>query len=161
MPGPLAPFQVIRAAVARGARLGLRPSSVSRAIQRAGFSTRGLNVLGQARQAIGNAAARIGLQGLRGNAVPRPGQGMGTTTLQHLARYQYRGTVTYRLPDGSTTTAERSILTNSRLTVAEARRQLLSHAQDALARGHVSASTPAPIGEATAAELTEALENRI
>ena len=154
MPLPLAPLNLVRAAVARGARLGHQPASVARAIQRAGFSTRGLEVRSQVRGAIeARSQARL-LEGAHGNLIPRLGRGASEATSAQTARYRAVADVATRLSTGERSTTRVSVLSDQPLTVAQYRRAAVQQVQQTALAGLRTSSAPVPVDRVLGAEIT-------
>ena len=162
MPLIAAPTAIVRAAIDRAVKLNLTVGAVTRALNRAGYSVRGIGVPARVRTGVARQTQREVIEGLHGNAKPSLGRGMTARPIQALTRYSYVGQIVYRLPDGSRTTKVQTVLSNERLTKAGAGRLLLSQAEQMRALGRQTRSGVAEINAVPeSATLTEAFANQI
>lgn len=151
---PLAPLNLVRAAVARGAALGHQPASVARAIQRAGFSTRGLGVRQQVRDSVEALSQARRLEGAHGNFVPRLGRGASEARSAQMARYRAVARVETRTQTGERSTTTVSVLSDQPLTVAQYRRAAMQQVQQTALAGLRTSSAPVPVERVLGAEIT-------
>lgn len=135
-----APSSIVMAALNRAVQLNLSAGSVTRALNRAGFSVRGLGVASRVRTATARRSQREILARLRGNAKPRLGSGMSERPHGSLTRYSYVGEIRYRLPTGKISTRVQSVLSNELLTKSQAERLLLSLAEQLRSLGRATSS---------------------
>ena len=159
---PLAPAAILRAALTRAVQLNLSAGAVQRSLNRAGFSTRGLNLQPRFRTETARKAQRDILAGLRGNAKPRPGSGMSGRPIQALTRYSYVGEIAYRMPGGEIVTRTQSVLSNELLSKSQAQRLLLEQAQQLQLLGRTTKSGLAAINaQPVSATLQETFANQV